>query len=53
MIHGKLDKMIPLFAITKNANMLGKLEIWEDGGYMLPLEDGSRFVNSVTEFIKA
>ena len=51
-IHGKEDSLITLTMITKTAEILGKFEVWENGGHMLPVEDTPRYLKSIIEFIK-
>ena len=44
--------VLPVQTILRTAEKLGKLEIWEKGGHMLPVEDTPRYLQSVIQFIK-
>lgn len=51
IIHGSQDLVIPVQTIIGTANKLGKMELWEGHGHMIPIEDTKRFIESIKKFI--
>ena len=53
VIHGNEDLVLPVQTIMSTASALGKLELWEKGGHMIPLEDTELYLKQIKEFIKS
>ena len=52
MIHGKEDIVVRLETVLETGKILGNcLEIWENHGHMIPIEDTKRYVDRITKFI--
>jgi pimeloyl-ACP methyl ester carboxylesterase len=51
IIHGSQDLRLPVEGILKTAKLLGKLDLWEGHGHMIPIEDTPRFVKAIKDFI--
>jgi pimeloyl-ACP methyl ester carboxylesterase len=52
MIHGKEDIVVRVETVLETGKILGKsLEIWENHGHMIPIEDTKRYVQRITKFI--
>ena len=52
MIHGKDDIVVKLETVLETGNILNDcLEIWENHGHMIPIEDTKRYIDRITKFI--